>query len=155
MPRRQSSKAKVPARVPGQATLQKEGRKLRLLERLRLGEPWAEAASAVGVCERTAANWRKKDPEYAAAVDAARDAAIAKVESTTYELCLNKDSRHNALRIFYLKAKAGWKDRRTKKSAQKRVATVLPEVAEHALAAGIKKHEALKKKRSRRGPRVA
>lgn len=148
MPPSNKTKAKLPVAVSSQSTVERENRKIRLLERLRLGEPWAAATRAVGVCERTATNWRKKDPEYAQAVDAARDAAIATVENKMYDLCLKDDSGYNALRIFYLKVKAGWKDQAGKsKRSSKRRTTVLPEVAEAAVTAGLKKHDALREAR--------
>lgn len=66
------------------------------------------AALAAGTTRRVVFQWRQDDPEFAAACEAAKEAALDRLEEKAYEVALNKDGKHyekDALlnRFFILK----------------------------------------------------
>jgi hypothetical protein len=90
-----------------------QDRQAALLRAFRAGATWPEATRAVGVSERTIRRWCEADPDFAAAIEAARDRPLAEVESTTLQQCLDPDPANNTLRMFFLKCRAPevWNDK--------------------------------------------
>lgn len=81
----------------------KNARVRALVEAFESGMTVAEAALRVGVGERTVYRWMANDPQFADAVNEARDEADDRVEAVTLGNCLDPDPAHNGLRMFWLK----------------------------------------------------
>lgn len=69
-------------------------KKVEVLEALRDHFTMENAARAVGIDRRHLYNWRQEDPEFAAECDAAREAALDRLEAKGYEVALNADGRY-------------------------------------------------------------
>lgn len=80
-------------------------KKRALLEAFREGMTVLEAARRVGVGTTTVYRWTGADPEFAAAVEDAKDRADDAVEAVTFTNCVDPDPAHNTLRIFWLKSR--------------------------------------------------
>lgn len=73
-----------------------------------LGATEAELGGLLGVTDRTIRNWKKRNPEFAAAIEEGTVHANAKVIGAHYRKCLEGDM--TAI-IFWEKNKMGWRDR--------------------------------------------
>jgi AcrR family transcriptional regulator len=80
-------------------------KKARIVKVFEDGATFDQAAAAVGVSSRTIYRWCDGDPEFAEMVEEARDRADDAVESTVFRNCLDPDSAHNTLRMFWLKSR--------------------------------------------------
>ena len=82
------------AGLPQRAAITAEGlpaAKERFLEALTGHLTLENAALAAGTTRRTVFKWRQEDPEFAAACDAAKEAALDRLEDKAYEVALNAD----------------------------------------------------------------
>lgn len=82
-----------------------DDKKAALLEAFRAGMTVVEAARKVGVGTTTIYRWTGSDPEFAAAVEDAKDRADDAVEAVTFANCIDPDPSHNTLRMFWLKSR--------------------------------------------------
>ena len=80
-------------------------KKAKALKVLTAGGTMYDAARAAGFSTKTLYNWAKADPEFAAAIDEARDKSDDQVELTTFGNCTDPDASHNVLRMFWLKCR--------------------------------------------------
>ncbi len=70
-------------------------RKAKFLEHLKDKLEVASASRSSGIPTRTVNDWKRRDPEFATAVEDARFHAISELVESVYERALNKDKKYD------------------------------------------------------------
>lgn len=112
-----------------------EEKKAEALGKFREGCTWAEVSMATGVSNRTLFRWASLDPEFSRQIKEAGSDADAEVEAVTYALAIDPDPAHNTLRMFWLNARKGYKQRSDVTSEDKQLhspVVILPAKEMHA-----------------------
>lgn len=98
-----------------------QDKKRKALEAFAQGCTWAEAASACDVSRMTLWRWGQADPAFAQAIKEAGADADIEVEAVTFANACDPDPAHNTLRMFWLNARRGYKQRSDVTSEDKAV----------------------------------
>jgi hypothetical protein len=76
-----------------------------VIDKVREGCTWDEAAKAGGVHRVTIWRWTQADPEFAKAIEEAKAGPDAEVEAVTFANATDPDPANNTLRMFWLKSR--------------------------------------------------